>query len=1054
MKKLFISCYLLISFFSQAQTYTNYTLSNTSTQLPNNGINDITKDKDGSLWFATNDGVSCYNGVVWKNYLKKDGLINPNVNSVTIDSQGNKWFGTRGGVSRFDGVNWVSYTTADGLVDNDVRAIAVDVQGNKWIGTWHGVSKFDGINWTTYYPNGTSGSNSIYCIAIDKQGNKWFGTQDGAVKFDGVKWTTYHPTGLPGGDMVLSITIESQNVIWFGTAGGVSKFDGTNWITYTTSDGLAENWVTSFLIDNKGNKWFGTTGGNVSKFDGANWTNFRLNSNVEVTSIVVDTLGNKWCGTLGNGVAKFDDSNWTTIKATGITDDGLIQMAVDSSGDKWFVGFNYGVFKFDGTDWTNYSFKDNFGYINSAYTIAVDALNNKWVGTQNGLKKFDGKDWTTYNVDSGLVQNDIKCIAIDAEGNKWIGTSGGISKFDGTHWTTYNKDSGLIENNILFISIDAEDNKWFGTYSGVSKFDGYKWTTYNTSNGLGASTVTAVAEDLYGNMWIAWNGNEGAGISKFDGTNWISYPDLIGQFDNVNSISVDELGTIWLGTEHSGVYKYNGINWINFSAHGNESVYNENVTQVYIDVQGNKWFMTKYDGVSKFDDAGPGPLKFSKIQRGVVFHDANSNGKKDKGEPNLPEQIIKVDNHYISTQNKGIFCVSLRNGSHTFTYQSKHNWKVVGDSSITVNISDTQLSDTIYFAVAPLTQMHAMKTNLTGSATRIGFQSNYWLNYSNTGTFKEDGLVSMKLDSLCKVEQTFPPADSTDGNRLFWKFLDLLPNEQRQVRLVARMPSFEHFSDSLLNVSTISNPFIQQQDTLNQILTGSFDPNDKQVRQGIGTKGYVLHGQELVYTIRFQNTGTDTAFTVNIRDSLDKNLNIQSIQILASSHPVQLDARGQNEIAFQFDNILLPDSNIDQLGSNGYVKFSVLPKKNLGENTVVKNKASIYFDYNPAVITNETQNTFVSTLPKTVTGIQDTESLQNLMFFPNPAKNEVTIVYPYPVPFDVVITDLQNKTIKKWNEVQNQRATLSLDGLEPGMYIYTVQGKAHQKHIGKLLIER
>jgi uncharacterized repeat protein (TIGR01451 family) len=55
----------------------------------------------------------------------------------------------------------------------------------------------------------------------------------------------------------------------------------------------------------------------------------------------------------------------------------------------------------------------------------------------------------------------------------------------------------------------------------------------------------------------------------------------------------------------------------------------------------------------------------------------------------------------------------------------------------------------------------------------------------------------------------------------------------------------------------------------------SYDPNDKAASpRGLGDDHYILPNEPLNYTIRFQNTGNDTAFTVVIRDTLDMDLDI------------------------------------------------------------------------------------------------------------------------------------------------------------------------------------
>lgn len=136
---------------------------------------------------------------------------------------------------------------------------------------------------------------------------------------------------------------------------------------------------------------------------------------------------------------------------------------------------------------------------------------------------------------------------------------------------------------------------------------------------------------------------------------------------------------------------------------------------------------------------------------------------------------------------------------------------------------------------------------------------------------------------------------------------------------------------------------------------GSYDPNDKQgFPVGYGAQHYIRPGTELEYLIRFQNTGTDTAFTVRVVDTLSAWLDPASVRPGASSHAYQFNLTGPGIIEFLFENILLPDSNVNEPASNGFVKFSIRHDADAPLETVIENSAAIYFDFNEPVITNTT----------------------------------------------------------------------------------------------------
>jgi uncharacterized repeat protein (TIGR01451 family) len=141
-------------------------------------------------------------------------------------------------------------------------------------------------------------------------------------------------------------------------------------------------------------------------------------------------------------------------------------------------------------------------------------------------------------------------------------------------------------------------------------------------------------------------------------------------------------------------------------------------------------------------------------------------------------------------------------------------------------------------------------------------------------------------------------------------------------------------------------------------VSGSYDPNDKTgFPLGLGSNHNILPNQDLEYLIRFQNTGTDTAFNVVIRDTLSSLLDIFSVVSSVSSHDYSFRIYGQRVLEWTFHNIMLPDSNINEALSHGFVTFKVNPISNLPNGSQIENTAQIYFDYNAPIVTNTYQHT-------------------------------------------------------------------------------------------------
>lgn len=228
-------------------------------------------------------------------------------------------------------------------------------------------------------------------------------------------------------------------------------------------------------------------------------------------------------------------------------------------------------------------------------------------------------------------------------------------------------------------------------------------------------------------------------------------------------------------------------------------------------------------------------------------------------------------------------------------------------------------------------------------------------------------------------------------------------------------------------------------------VTNAVDPNDKQVYPtGWGTEGNVEPETEFKYTVRFQNTGTDTAFKVVLVDTLDAGLDIASLQIGSASHPFEFKVSGKGRpiLSWTFNNILLPDSNTNQEKSNGFVSFSIRPKTGLALGARLENFADIYFDFNDPVRTNTTVNTLW--MPTYTPGVLDTvfTASQKLMVskrlnvYPNPSKGSVELNSPQPGMLQVFSLRGELLVSKPVSEGRNQ---INLSTLPKGLYLLKLQ---------------
>lgn len=238
---------------------------------------------------------------------------------------------------------------------------------------------------------------------------------------------------------------------------------------------------------------------------------------------------------------------------------------------------------------------------------------------------------------------------------------------------------------------------------------------------------------------------------------------------------------------------------------------------------------------------------------------------------------------------------------------------------------------------------------------------------------------------------------------------------------------------------------------------GSYDPNDKQAQPlGYGMQHYINKNIPINYHIRFQNTGTDTAFTVVVIDTIDAALDPASIRLGASSHAYTWELRENGILVVTFDNIMLPDSNVNERASNGFFKFQIEQEVNNPVGTVITNRAGIYFDFNPPIITNTTFHTigdaFIDVL---LTGIENVlDDMIDIQVFPNPFQ-DFTTIQVNGKDYESLELEVLNVTGQLVETIQVQNSNqiiLNRKQLVQGAYFYRLKGDQVLLNTGKLIV--
>lgn len=257
-----------------------------------------------------------------------------------------------------------------------------------------------------------------------------------------------------------------------------------------------------------------------------------------------------------------------------------------------------------------------------------------------------------------------------------------------------------------------------------------------------------------------------------------------------------------------------------------------------------------------------------------------------------------------------------------------------------------------------------------------------------------------------------------------------------------------------------SSPFVSLNCMENR---GSWDPNDKQAQpKGYDMSHYIEANTPLTYKIRFQNTGTDTAFRVLIIDTLSQHLDPSTIQMQVSSHGYTWELSSQGVLKVIYNNIMLPDSNVNELASHGFIEFTIHQKENLPIGTVINNKAEIYFDFNYPIITNQTYHTiednFVTIILNTNTPTDFKKSLE-IMLHPNPFHTYTTLSIKGATEesLSLNVYDLMGKLVHRYVAPKIDptgciNIQINRNELPQGVYIFQLSGDKTLLQTGKMIV--
>jgi hypothetical protein len=536
--------------------------------------------------------------------------------------------------------------------------------------------------------------------------------------------------------------------------------------------------------------------------------------------------------------------------------------------------------------------------------------------------------------------SDAWIFKVDNLGNLvWQKNIGG-SNYDDFRAIVYNSDttftitgctsSSTITNNgnygmrdlwLIKIKDDTGDIQWSKNFGGSNNEQGFSIQRTVGNGYLVAGYTESTSGDIAGN-----NGLADAWLLKLDANGILLWQKCVGTNKN-------DFGT-------AGIY----MSETDFAIAG----FSEPFTPKY-----------EYD----FTDPFLSRLGNANTIKALLFNDVNINGVKDMGEGIFNEAKVTTTQSGFERSaipQNGIVNIDVGLGTYSTSVHINSPYFNISPTSTNSTFATYFNTDSISFAVQPIPNKRDLVISAIPSwNARPGTFQYITIFYKNIGTdIVNNGEILFKHDSRLVFGNSSPAITSSNGDTLKWSFTNLKPFDSASIRLAVDLPLSLHLGDTLTSIAIITpvaNDVTPFDDTaiIKQRVVGSYDPNDKTENNGgiIGSD-YIAEGKYLNYTIRFQNTGTDTAFNVIVRDTLDNKLDWSTFEMVTASHPYTVSITNQNKIEWTFSNINLPDSNINEPLSHGYLSYRVKPKSTAVVGDVINNLASIYFDYNLPVATN------------------------------------------------------------------------------------------------------
>jgi len=465
----------------------------------------IYKDRSGTIWFATRDGLFCYNRETNRFYFyKQQNVNNQEVLCINEDSDGDLWFGTweegLGLLNKTDHTIKHFYNKRSSNFVSHIRAIREYKKSLMFFGSDDGLYLFNKItNQSERIDNIEDPKNlsdqNVYSIFKDREDGFWIGTYFGGVNY--LSFTTnaienyYHISNKNSlsGRAVSQFCEDALGNMWIATEdGGLNYFNTTTrkftaYLPQANKNSLSYHNLHALLID-QNDLWIGTFSRGIDILDLRTKKFRNYSRRVDDPTGLIDNCVFSLLKTSDNyiyvgtpsGACYFDrvKKNFRNIpEVKGFVYD----MCEDSLGNIWFVTYGSGIFRYNKFKhkWKEYSTRCKNLIFDKLTDIYIDSRQRVWIASEGrGFYKYNySKDnFTVIDKEKGLPNNVIYGILDDQFGNLWISSNGGITQMNPKtlKMQTFTKENGLLSKQLNYkSSLKSKDGSLY--FGGINGFN-------------------------------------------------------------------------------------------------------------------------------------------------------------------------------------------------------------------------------------------------------------------------------------------------------------------------------------------------------------------------------------------------------------------------------------------------------------------------------------------------------------------------------------------------------------------------------------------------------